>query len=305
MTCFLRLSDLMIKVLTQLIVFIVAFSVVAQPKKQFALEGKRDCNRVVLNVGSESGNYVIRPTHSADVVNVYSHGDPGRSPYLFEENTRGSVQQIMLRLNSISGRGMTRIISDQMLGEEQEDGFWKVYLTDEKPYHLNMDYDLGNSNIDLSGLAVERLHLNTGSADVRVSFEHGANKVEMDTFQVKVELGSVTVQKMHQARSRFVTAEVGFGKMLLDFSERPLVNYEVYGIVGAGNLIVRMPDDEVPVLVRINDSWLCSVMIPNNYRQVGDNAYANPAWTPSIVRPIVFNLDVAMGKIILRNDNGH
>ena len=295
----------MIKLLAQLIVFMTAFSLAAQPRKQFALEGKQGCERVFLKVGSESGNYIIRPTHSAEVVNVYSQGEPGRNPFLFEEQVMGSVQEIMLKLNSLNGRGMTRIISDQVLGEESEDGIWKVYLTDNKPYRLNMDYDLGNSNIDLSGLSVERLNVNTGSADVRISFEHGVNKVEMDTFQVKVELGSVTVLKAHQARSRFLAAEVGFGKLMLDFSDRPMLDYEVYGIVGAGNLIIDMPSDEVPVLVRINDSWLCSVELPRNYRQVGEHAFANPSWTPATQKPVVFNLDVAMGKILLRNSPGY
>jgi hypothetical protein len=192
-----------------------------------------------------------------------------------------------------------------MMGEENAEGLWKVYLTDNKPYRLNMDYDLGNSNIDLSGLSIERLNINTGSADIRISYDHGENKTVMDTFQVKVELGSVSVFKIHEAKSRFVAAEVGFGKMFLDFSEKPLVDYVVYGIVGAGNLMINMPDDEVPVLVRINDSWLSSVELPGNYRQVGDNAYANPAWTPAVQKPVVFNLDVAMGRIVLRNVTGY
>lgn len=295
----------MITVLPRLMLFIIAFSVAAQPRKQFSIQGKQECTRVVLNVGAESGNYIVRPTRSAEVLNVYSQGDIGVNPFLFEENMSGSVQEIMIRLNDVTNRGITKILSDQVLGEQREEGLWKVYLTDNKPYRLNMDYDLGNSNIDLSGLSVERLNVNTGSADVSISFEHGANKVEMDTFQVKVEMGSVNLHRLHQARSRFIAAEVGFGKMFLDFSNRPLVDYEVYGIVGAGNLVIDMPSDEVPVLVRINDSWLCSVMLPRNYRQIADNAYASPSWTPSVQKPVVFNLDVAMGKIILRNVGSH
>lgn len=295
----------MITLLPRLMLVMVAAVAVAQPKKQFAVEGKQECTRVYLNVGAESGNYMIRPTHSAEVLNIYRQGEITENPFLFEENMSGTVQQIMLRMNDMSGRGITRMISDQMLGEEREEEMWKVFLTDNKPYRLNMDYDLGNSNIDLSGLSVERLNVNTGSADVSISFEHGANQVEMDTFQVKVEMGSVNLHKVHQAKSRFVAAEVGFGKMFLDFSNYPLVNYEVYGIVGAGNLIVNMPSDEVPVLVRINDSWLCSVAIPRNYRQVADQAYANPAWNPSVQKPVVFNFDVAMGRILLRSGSGN
>ncbi len=56
-------------------------------------------------------------------------------------------------------------------------------------------------------------------------------------------------------------AEVGFGNILLDFSDRPMVTNHVRGSVGAGNMVIAMPDTDVPVLVRINDSWLCSVTL--------------------------------------------
>ncbi|MEJ0054893.1 MAG: hypothetical protein WDN75_04140 [Bacteroidota bacterium] len=44
----------------------------------------------------------------------------------------------------------------------------------------------------------------------------------MDTFFVKVDLGSLNVKQMNLSRSKVVMAEVGFGNIFLDFSNKPM-----------------------------------------------------------------------------------
>ena len=64
-----------------------------------------------------------------------------------------------------------------------------MYLTDSKPYFLELHYGIGNANIDLSGLAIKTLKVNTGSADVNVGYYSSLeNQIDMDTFFVKVDL---------------------------------------------------------------------------------------------------------------------
>ncbi|MEJ0054894.1 MAG: hypothetical protein WDN75_04145 [Bacteroidota bacterium] len=82
---------------------------------------------------------------------------------------KGSVCFIRLSLEQEGQRGVSKKISYQVFGGSEErlsDKFWKVYLTDTKPYSLDLDYGLGNANVDLSGLAIKKLKINTGSADV-------------------------------------------------------------------------------------------------------------------------------------------
>ena len=200
-------------------------------------------------------------------------------------------------------RGVSKKISYQVFGGDEyvSDKFWKVYLTEDKPYSLNLDYGLGNANVDLSGLSIKKLKINTGSADVNVAYATGLeNKVEMDTFFVKVDLGSLNVKQLNLSRSKVVIAEVGFGNMYLDFSNTPEISPAVMGSVGAGNMVIILPDESVPVMVKITDSWLCSINLPKSLKRIGQNAFGNMAYSRNSKNALTFDLDVSMGKIIFK-----
>ena len=120
----------------------------------------------------------------------------------------------------------------------------------------------------------------------------------MDTFFVKVDMGSLHARQLNLARSKVVVADVGFGNMFLDFSNKPAISNRVIGSVGAGNLIIQLPSEEVPVLVTINDSWLCSLSISHSLKKIGQNKFANAAYSKDSKNALVFDLDVSMGKIV-------
>ena len=213
---------------------------------------------------------------------------------------------LKLSLEEQDQKGVGQKISYQVFGrdEKRSDKFWKVYLTEETPYALNLDYGLGNANIDLSGLAVEKLKIITGNADVNVSYSSGIeNKVTMDTFYIKVDMGTVNAKQINLARSKVVLADVGFGNMYLDFSNKPTSSNHIIGSVGAGNLIIQLPDESTPVLVHINDSWLCSINLSKSLKKIGDNKYANAAYSKNAKGALTFDLDVSMGKIVFKEAN--
>jgi hypothetical protein len=96
---------------------------------------------------------------------------------------------------------------------------------------------------------------------------------------------------------------VGFGNMFLDFSNKPTVSNHVIGSVGAGNLIIQLPNEEVPVMVKINDSWLCSINLCKSLKKVGSNKYANAAYSKNSKDALTFDLDVSMGKIVFKESH--
>lgn len=281
----------------------VAFGVSGQIKKQFTVENQSLCDRVELCLKAKTGNCYIRPTQNPDLLDIYSNQDLEAYDHTFSNEVIGKTCQVKLALEQEGQKGVGRNISYKVFGNEERsnDKFWKVYLTSSKPYALDLTYGLGNANIDLSGLAIEKLKINTGSSDVLLSYSSGIeNKVEMDTFYVKVDMGSLSVKQMNLSRSRAVLAEVGFGNIMLDFSNKPLVSNHIKGSVGAGNLVIALPDEEVPVLVRINDSWLCSVNLSRSLKKIGTNTFANAAYSNNQKNGLTFDLDVAMGKIIFK-----
>ena len=122
----------------------------------------------------------------------------------------------------------------------------------------------------------------------------------MDTLFVKADLGSVNVKNINMSRSRHLIADVGFGNMALDFSGQPLVTNKVKGSVGAGNLMIILPDQNVPVVVKVRDSWLCSVTMAKSLKKISNNTFANEAYSKNPKNALSFDLDVSMGKIIFK-----
>jgi hypothetical protein len=275
----------------------------AQIKKQFTVENPTECKDIQLSLRAKTGNCYIRPSQNADILNIYSNQDLEEYAHSFHNEIREGTCFVKLALEQEGQKGVGKMISYQVFGGEEkiDDKLWKVYLTDSKPYSLDLDYGLGLANVDLSGLAIKKLKINTGSADVNVSYSSGLeNKVDMDTFFVKVDVGSLNVRQLHLAKAKVVLADVGFGNMFLDFSEKQLVNNHVMGSVGAGNLIILLPGEDVPVLVKINESWLCSVNLSRSLQRIGENTFANAAYERNSKNALTFDLDVSLGKIVFK-----
>lgn len=274
-----------------------------QIKKQFTVESPEACQAVELHLKAKVGNCFIRPSQATDLLNIYSNQDLEEYGHSFKKEMIEGTCFVRLNLEQENQRGVGQMISNQVFGggEQVTEKLWKVYLTDSKPYSLDLVYGLGNANIDLSGLAIKRLKINTGSADVNVSYSSGLeNKIEMDTFFVKVDVGSLNVKQLSLSKSKVVMVDVGFGNMYLDFSSKPLVNNHVKGSVGAGNLVIQLPGEDVPVLVKVNESWLCSISLSKGLQRIGENTFANAAYEKNAANALTFDLDVSLGKIIFK-----
>ena len=275
----------------------------AQVKKQFTVEKNELCDKVELCLKAKTGNCFIRPSQGNELLNIYSNQDLEEYSHSFSNEVKGRTCMVKLSLEQESKRGVGRKISYHVFGSDERpnDKFWKVYLAEDMPYSLNLDYGLGNANVDLAGLAVTKLKINTGSADVNVSYSSDLkNKVDMDTFYIKVDMGSLTARQLNLTRSKLVLADVGFGNMLLDFSDKPSMAHRIKGTVGAGNLVIHLPGKEVPVVVKITDSWLCSVSLSHSLKKIGENTFANAAYRKNAKDALTFDLDVSMGKIIFK-----
>lgn len=283
---------------------VIAGGVGAQIKKQFTVENTSSCESISLHLKANSGNCFIKPSQNSEILNVYSNQDESSYSHNYRKELKGKTCLVYLNLEETNSEGIGQTISTRVFGGPEtrtsSSNLWKMYLTDSKPYSLELNYGVGNAHVDLSGLAIKKLKINTGSADVNVSYSTLANQVDMDTFLVKVDLGSVNVRNLHLSKTKYMNADVGFGNMLLDFSEKPLVGNNVVGSVGAGNLVIVLPSEETPVMVKIHESWLCSVKLPTSLKKISENTFANKAYTSNSSNALTFDLDVSMGSIVFK-----
>ncbi|HEY9486701.1 MAG TPA: hypothetical protein VIQ51_00135 [Chryseosolibacter sp.] len=276
----------------------------AQMKRQFTVENSPACQRVSLHLKANSGDCYIKAGYTSEILNIFSNQDQSSYSHQFRKEIVNNSCQVSLNFENTDSRSIGQTISTRMFGEVKANNnnkIWKMYLSDSKPYDLQLEYGVGNAHVDLSGLAIRKLKINTGSADVNIGYSSLENKVDMDTLSVKVDLGSLHVQNISLSRTRYTSADVGFGNMTLDFSANPpLVGNRIEGSVGAGNLTIILPSANTPVVVTINDSWLCSVKIPDSLKKIRANTFANAAYSENAKNALVFNLDVSMGNIIFR-----
>lgn len=278
----------------------MAGAVCGQIKKQFTVEDVPACQNIRLNLKANSGNCYIKPSQNPEILNVFSNQDEDSYSHNFRKEVKGQTCEVSLNLEEAQSAGISHSISASFWGSDksENDKIWKMYLTEAKPYFLELNYGVGNANIDLSGLSIKKLKINTGSANVNVGYTTMENRVDMDTFYVKVDLGSVNVKNLNLSRTRYMLADVGFGNMQIDFSDSPLVSNTIKGSVGAGNLTILLPADEPPVMVKIHESWLCSVKLPKSLKKINDTTYANAAYAKDPGHALTFDLDVSMGSIV-------
>lgn len=277
---------------------------VAQVKKQFTVEDNTRCEIIKLQVKTNKGNCFIRPSHNPEILSVFSNQEPGSYSHNFSKEVNGKACEVSLSLEEAGSKGFSQTISSKVFSSDVSttDKFWKMYLMDEKPYELELSYGLGAANIDLSGLAIKNLKINTASADVIVGYHTGIeNQIEMDTLTIKVDLGSVSTKSIALAKTRNIIADVGLGNVTLDFSGDLIVANHVKGSVGAGNLVVLLPmDDSTPVSVKIKDSWLCSIKMPPSMKKTGANVYENEAYQANPKDALIFDLNVSVGNVIFK-----
>jgi hypothetical protein len=177
---------------------------VGQIKKQFTVENTQACDNIKLHLRANSGNCFIKPSQNSEILNVFSNQDESAYSHNYRKELRGKTCEVYLNLEEVHSEGIGQTISTKMFGNTEKpvsDKIWKMYLTDSKPYLLELDYAIGNAHVDLSGLAIKKLKINTGSADVSVGYSSLENQVDMDTFSVNVDLGSLTVKNLNLSRT--------------------------------------------------------------------------------------------------------
>ena len=275
----------------------------AQIKKQFYVEDHQSYDRIELAFRSNSGDCYIKPSAKFDALNVYSNQELDAYSHSFSKDIQDQTCFINLDLEDTKSEGLSQSISLKMFGksEEETDKLWKVYLTNQKPYCLDLNYGIGSAYVDLSGLAIQKLKIHTGSADVNVGYFSGMdNQIEMDTLFVKVDWGSAEVKKVNLSKSKKVIAEVGFGNLLLDFTDKVTTKSDISGSVGAGNLVILLPESQTPVKVNVRNSWLCQVKLPKSFQKTSGSTFVNGAYKEDAGNLLSFDLDVSMGSIVFK-----
>lgn len=280
------------------ILFPVFSGLYGQVKKFYTLENG-DFDKVNIILKATSNSCCIKPTINPNLVNIFGFENNNEPTIYSYPVSSDRIEQLVINLDNTSGQNEVSLSDRFFKTEDKTDNHWDLYLSKGKPMKLLLSYAIGDASVDLSNLPIERLKINTGSANVSVSYLEGrSNLVEMDTFYVKVDLGSLTVNKMNHSRAHTVIADVNFGALLMDYSNILENSSNVFASVGAGNLIIGLPSSkDIPVIINIHNSPLCHVKLPKNFRKMDNHVYISESYMENASNTLSFDLDVAVGQI--------
>lgn len=271
----------------------------AQTKQYYTVEGNDKIDKLFFALDATSGNCFLRPTYDPNPISIYGKSSKELNPE-FDININDNHQYVKLDLQEKESKSLSQTISYKMFSAEgeMEENNWNIYFTRNKPINLDLNYGVGNAYVDLSGLSIENLKINTASADVHVMYHPGQiNRIEMDTLAVTVDLGKLMVQRCNLSKARQIIADVGFGSLYLDFSEKALVQSTITASVGAGRLEILVPDTDTPIIINVSNSPLCHVRLAKSFKEIRPNVFVNSSYGKDVENLLTFNLDVAMGHI--------
>ena len=273
-------------------------SAFSQLKKFYSLKGTSDFDTVDFTLKAVSGNTFIKNYVKSDYpLVIYGNPDLDKVNPSFKTKFSGKTCYADLKLDTYNsqsfGDGFAFVIADKA-----PDNYWKILLSENKVYKLNMKYGVGNTEIDLSDIRLNNLRLNSGSANVKVGYQEDKfNLISMDTFYIKVDFGSIVTSNLTNANSKNFIAEVGFGTALLDFSTLSTEKINCIAKVSAGSLDVVIPDKDTPVIIYIKDSPFCGIRMDDDFEEVESNVYVNHSYSANAKNLMVFNIDLALGNV--------
>ena len=274
----------------------------AQLKQFYTVPDDGNFDAINFTLSATSGTCQIRSEANSIPLNIYGNPDFEKINPNFQSWIDDRVNFVDLTLEDYNTTGFSKSISYNVFGPEKKGkNLWKIYLSNEKEYSLNLNYGIGLANVDLSGIPVKKLFIKTGSADVVVDYSMElANQIEMDTFYVKVDMGSLDARNMQMCRATKIITDIGFGNARLDFDDITLSKCSVDAMVGAGSLEVLLPKKDVPVMIFVNNSPLCSVRLAKGFKEIDDNVFVNMENAAQAENLLTFNVDVALGNVTFK-----
>lgn len=286
------------------IVGIAGVETLAQEKEHFTVEDTESAERIHFLLKASSGTHEIR-TRKGDIpINIMGHHNDELTSCDFGFEADGNVNRAWFKLKDEGKEDFGTKLS-KIFGKKKtdEDNYWNIYLTDAKPYVLNLNYGVGKAYVDLSDIAVENCRIYSGNAHVKVGYlKMAENLVEMDTFSISVELGDVEIEKLNLAKAKNILAEVGIGSLVMDFDEVPVVGSNIWASVGAGSLYVKLPQEEMPMIIKMKGTSYNKFKLPKGFEQLSENVFVNASYDEEAPNLMSFHIDLSMGSVIFKAD---
>ncbi len=279
----------------------LSLSSFAQLKKFYTIKETSSFDTVNFTLKASSGNSFIK-NYSESNYPMVILGNPDLERINPSFNTKFTGKTCFAKLdleayNSLNfGDGFAFVVAKK--NQENDGNYWKILVNQEKVYQFNMNYGVGNTEVDLSNVKTDKLKLKTGSANVKIGYQDDMkNLISMDTFYIKMDMGTLETTNIGNARASNYVADIGFGTALLDFGGERDYRIRCDAKVGAGSLDVLIPNRDAPVIIYVKGSPFCGIRMADDFEEVEEHVYVNKSYSAQAKNLMTLDVDLAVGTL--------
>lgn len=201
-----------------------------------------------------------------------------------ERNRSGSLVSVVLRQG-------TKKESWGIAGQGARNE-WDLRLNDRVPLRLAIAMGAGTSDIDLSGLRLSRLNIDTGAGDTTVTFD-APNLEPLSEIQINCGAGRLDMRSLGNANFERLNIKGGAGDVSLDLNGAWTRSANVEVVAGVGKLSIRVPR-QVGVRVRTGISPIGKVIV-EGLTSTADG-YVNDAYATAAIK-VEISLTTGIGEV--------
>ena len=176
-------------------------------------------------------------------------------------------------------------------GDRDQAGTLQLALSNRVPLDLTLDLGAVEADLDLGGLRLNRLMVESGASDARIRFDT-SNEVPMESLDLDVGVASLRAANLANANAREVRVNARVGSVDLDFGGEWTQDVELRVEVALGGVTVRVPAD---VGVKVDVQKFLTSFDEAGLVKRG-NAWYSPNWDTA-THKLSVNAETAIGRL--------
>jgi hypothetical protein len=224
----------------------------------------RDTAEYQVRVEYGAGRFDLRATNEPLLYTMQLKYDEDRARPLHRFDAGERVLSVGLTDGSIRlARNMGR----------QADGEMRLALSRSVPMNLSLDLGATKARLDLGGLALRDLHVQSGASETKLDFSE-PNTVSMKNISIEVGAAGIELLNLGNANASNLRVNGGVGSVTLDFGGRWAQDMAVDAELALGKLHLRVPRD---VGVRLEVQRVLASLDHGGMEKRG-NAYVSDNW---------------------------
>lgn len=242
---------------------------------------RSDESRLDVHLRYGAGELVLTPAESGELYRVGIRYDS----HAFEPMTRYGDGRLEVGVETV-GRGVKL--------RSTESGRMTLALSRDVPLDLDLDFGAVEARLELGGLRISRLDVETGASETELEFAR-PNPMECESLAISMGAASFRAEGLANANCRLVTVEGGVGDIDLDFSGDWRRDMQADVTLALGSATLRVPSD---IGVRLTKETFLTDFTGSRFHQ-RDGVYYSDNWE-SARRRLTVGLEGAFGTVDLR-----